>query len=153
MPDPASSKANLRDRWRKQLSKLKQYADEDHQAITGEMVPFWYRPEMEGWDGSLFDIEGMKKPFIRKEHEDDFDKVVNKNSPGVVGDYSLVVLQGDFLAVVERSFRARHHTNIRQMMHAATRRMGHGHEKGLFEVGVKGYLEYIDKQAKGDGPQ
>ena len=76
------------------------------------------------------------------------EAISDADAPGVVGDLMTSSLQGDYLAMQERAFRARHLSGVRRRLHAAARRAGHGDDKGLFKRGVLGYVESVLKQSK-----
>lgn len=147
-----SGKASIRDRFTKQLEALKTTAENWSKADKIEEQRKWLQLDRNEWDGNLFDLEGMSKPFDRKEiAQDAKDAVKDAGDPGNVGDLILTTTQGDLLAAMERAFRARHMTSVRIRAHAAARRKGHGHEAGPIMGGIKGHVEQIEKLSK-DNP-
>lgn len=102
-----------------------------------------------GWDGDVFNLKDMGLPWATTEHGDDVVMAIkDADAPGVVGDLMASVTQGDWLATQERAFRQRHSSKIRNSMHAAGRRYGHGHPSGLFAKGVVNYVKQIVKMSK-----
>jgi hypothetical protein len=107
-------------------------------------------PAMEGWSGDLFDWDGMSEPFSRKQSNQWFLKAIdNAQAPGVSGDIVLTTTQVDYLACMERAFRARYTNSFpRVMAHTLGRRRGHGDEKNsLYIVGVLQYARGITQQS------
>lgn len=74
--------------------------------------------------GSVYDRTDINENYA--------DCVSDGASPGTAGDVISLKTQGDILASMERAYRARHASSVRCMAHAAGRRAGHGHEKGIF---------------------
>ncbi len=149
MTSKPSPKSDVRDGFREQLNKLSEVADANHKAAKMEGQRMWAAPELKGWSGDLFDLEGMAKAFDRKEmHEDYLNAIKDAESPGVTGDLAAAQLQGDWLASLERAYRRRHASAVRSRMHAAGRLYGHGHEKGMLKQGVMKWIEGIVKNSK-----
>lgn len=143
-------KTDIRDTFREQLEKLAENADDAHKALLLHSQRQWFHPELKGWDGNLFDPEGMSKPFDRTENHKDFmDALSSAESPGAIGDLASAQLQGDWLAALERAYRQRHGSAIRGRIHSAARLFGHGHEKGPLRQGVMKWLEGIVQTTKG----
>lgn len=105
--------------------------------------------DLNGWNGDIFDLKGMSKPWDRKELEEDVIKSIKDgDNPGVVGDLISSVTQGDWLATAERAFRHQHQTKIRASVHAAARHRGHGDAAGVYLKGMINYVKYIVKLSK-----
>jgi hypothetical protein len=135
------SKAELRDRFVVQLNKSAESADTIFKAFLLQGQRRWH----------IIDLSGISKAFSREENEEDVANAIKDgSSPGTTGDLIVSVLQGDYLAAQERAFRMRHQTPVRSAIHSAARRMGHAHDKGVFKRGVKGVIENILKQSKGN---
>src|SRR5688572_30126624 len=106
MSDP-QSKIDVGSNFQQQIRKLAAWAERAD--VTQEDPPLWYIPEVAGWSGNLFDLEGMSEPFTRSAHSEDFANIVkDTDNPGTTGDLILTALQGDTLAAMERAYRARH---------------------------------------------
>jgi hypothetical protein len=148
------STADVRERFQKQaITAGKDTANKTKKALTNTGQRAWYVVDKNGWDGSLRgDAEGMGKPFSRDEHKEDIAntyKVDGDNAGGFVGDMVVSALQGDYLGTQERAFRARHHSRVQATLQSAGRKYGHGHEAGILERGVLGYVQGISKVTKG----
>ena len=151
MAETPKSKAELRDRFVAQLNKSADAANTISKAFLLQGQRRWHIVDKGEWDGDLFDLSGISKAFSREENEEDVaNSIKDGANPGTSGDLIVSVMQGDYLAAQERAFRLRHQTTVRSSMHAAARRMGHGHDKGIFKRGVKGVVENILKQSKGN---
>ena len=141
--------ADIRSRFVTQVKAYAEAADNLQKALRNLEQLKQHKVDKNGWNGDVFDLAGMAKPWERKENEEDVIKSIKDGTkPGVVGDLISSTLQGDWLATQERAFRARHQTKIRASMHAASRRRGHGHPSGLFLKGVINYIKYIVKLSK-----
>jgi hypothetical protein len=146
MADPVAN-AQIRDVFNKQLDALKAYCERIEESMENQEPTLFFSPEKFDWDGDLTNIEGMSKAFDRSEIHDDFRDTINEDDKGVVADLELEVTQGDFIARMERAYRQRHHTSLRDRMHAAARARGHHHDNGVLTVGVLGYLEHLKNLA------
>lgn len=123
-----------------QLKKLKEYAEKDAKVVTGEEFPTWYKPD--SWTGDPLDKDGFTEPFKREQHEQEFDQAISGgDSPGTGTDLMASQMQGDVLAQMERAFRSRLRTSVRNKVNAAARRAGHGNEQGSVQIGLLGYIE------------
>lgn len=141
-PPDGQKKTDIRERYKKQMDRLKELATKAGQALKNEDQPDWMIPERNGWDGDLFKLEDMQKPFDRAEHYKDFvDSISDPESSGTVADLAAIQLQGDFLAAMERAFRERHKTGVRCAVQASARQKGHGDK--LFEAMLTGYIQRI----------
>lgn len=152
MPDPTiKSVAEVRDRFTDQLKATTKAGANAEQAVQLKEQLQQHQIDKGKWKGDVFDLDGIHDAFDREENEDDVIKAIRDPSePGTVGDLMVSSLQGDYLATMERAFRARHQTRIRADVHAAARRRGHGHDAGLFQRGVVGYIEGLLKLSKED---
>ena len=144
-----SPKAEIRDAFRGQLDKLVEAAEAAHKAAKMEGRRKWFKPKLNGWNGDLFDIEGIADAFKRDEiHEDYLKAIKSAEDPGVSGDLAAAQFQGDWLASMERAFRRRHTTPVRSRLQAAARLYGHGHDKGPLKQGVMKWIEGIIQNNK-----
>lgn len=147
--NPAQPKTEVGTQFRKQTEALRDHSDKESVSTRNQGAPEWFRPD--GFDGDVYDIEDMHEPFSREEHEEQFAQVVkDPNAPGTTGDFSMIALQGDFLAAMERAYRDRHMSSVRRRIHSAARRMGHSAETGVIKLGLVGYIENIDKFNKSE---
>jgi len=145
----ASSKAEVRDRFSLQIEQLTTMLKSQGESLQGSGQPKQFEPDRNGWGGDPFDLEGIEKPFDRAEHKEDVEAAIaDLADPGTVGDLVASSLQGDILAVLERSFRASNMSRVRRTVHAAARRAGHGNDAGPWKRGIKGVIEGILKHSK-----
>lgn len=151
----ASSKAEVDTNFEAQLKRLQKHAEEDHTARKMADQSKWYRPDDSatgdaGWDGDLFDLEGMGRVYTRKEANDMFlDATKDPKAPGVTGDLIVTTTMVDYLALMERAFRSRHSMRRpRAVLHAMGRKFGHGHDNGVFIQAGLEYIRGVLQQAK-----
>jgi|TARA_R110000824_G_scaffold16491_4_gene68428 hypothetical protein len=143
------AKSEIRERFLAQLNKAAETATAVSNATLLKAQRRWHLVDKGDWDGDLFNITDIGKAFSRKENEEDVAEAIKDGaSPGTSGDLMVSVMQGDYLAAQERAFRVRHQSRARADIHAAARRMGHAHDKGIFKRGIKGVIENILKQSK-----
>ena len=165
MAKPAS-KANIGDRFTKQLDAIVETGKSVADSLTGKdrrlnhkidkgkwnddsSLTRQQQIDKGDWSGDLNDLEGMSAAFSREEHTEDVTNAISDPAnSGVVGDLMVSSLQGDYLAAQERAFRSRHLSPVRRRLHAAARRAGHGDDRGLFKRGVLGFIESILRQSK-----
>ena len=145
-----AAKTEIRTRFQEQLKKLIATGAVDGQASRNLRAGVFAQIDLGEWDGDLFDWEGISKAFDRDEHRADIEAcIADTANPGTVGDIMAGFLQGELLAIMERSFRARHTNPLRRRLQAGARRAGHGNPDGVLQRGVLGPLEDLLKQAKG----
>jgi len=145
----AKSTARLSKRFQKQIEGSRDTAEAAWKAMqnTGQLKQ--HQINKNEWDGDVFNYEGMRSPFDKTENEEDVrESIKDSKSPGVVGDLIVSVMQGDYLAVQERSFRSRHTTRVRATIHRSARAYGQQHNAGVLQQGVVGHAEGILKQSK-----
>jgi hypothetical protein len=146
-----TTKATITAEFRKRLADLQRYAALEAAAVNGG-ASRWYRPS--DFEQSPHNAAAVGEPYSREELFGQFvDAVKDPNAAGTVGDLSLIQLQGDFLACMERAFRARHHSSCRSRAHAAGRLRGHGHAYGVFSQGLLRYLEALNYANRGENIQ
>jgi len=147
----AKSLADIRERFQKQAINSGKATANNHKAAllnTGQRA--WYVVDKNGWDGVIAGgSSDMGKPFSRDEHKEDMAKVYRgQGDGGLVGDMMVSSLQGDYLGTQERAFRSRHYNRVSATLQAAGRNYGQGHEAGILERGILGYVQGIAKGAK-----
>jgi len=151
MPDVAKpvSKVDMDPVFQRQLERVQQLCQEQEQQLrTGGQIR-WMRPT--GWNGNPFDHTGMATPFDRSKSNNDAVRAIESpNTPGVVQDIINACTMVDYLAVMERSFRARMTMNrSRRFAHLAGTRHGQGSSLGVFkECGIE-FVSRSIKRAKG----
>lgn len=149
MAEP-SSKAAQAAVFTRQLKELVAYSETMEKALRGSGPSELYKPDKGGWSGDLFDLVGMAQAFDREELDEMFRAAVSDpDSPGTVGDFPAIILQGDMVASLERAYRARHATAVRGRAHAAGRHRGHGAANGVIAGGIISYLKSLLRQAAG----
>jgi hypothetical protein len=78
-------------------------------------------------------IGGITAGFDRSAIDTNYAQLIQDGTdPGTVGDVICVKTQGDYIAEMERGFRARHATPVRCIGHAMARRSGHSKPNGIF---------------------
>jgi len=110
----------------------------------------WLIPAKNDWKGDVRDNPGLKEPFKRdKANQDYVDAIKDPKSPGVEGDLQRSAIQVDYLAQMERAFRARHLSTRPRMLSLAMGRIkAHGHQKGAIIQLALEFIREVDKQAK-----
>lgn len=147
-PNPRS---NLGKNFMKQMYALTDYAQSEGDSLRNKKPKRWYRPG--GFKADLFDMPAYHEPFDRTQHEEEFVEAHKKPSdPGTTGDGIISTLQGDWLACMERAFRARHHTPVRRRIHPAARMIGHSAPWGVILGGAQEYIVHLDKLNKSETP-
>jgi hypothetical protein len=149
MAETPTVKSKVDQNFETQIRQLRTRAEKQCEAYEKTGQTQWTMPEKqppgddaEEWDGDLFGIEGLSKPFIRTEANDDFEEAVkDADAPGVAGDLIITTLQADYMATMERAFRSRHTMRRpRTMAHMTARLKGHGSERGTL---TQAHLEYV----------
>ena len=109
----------------------------------------WMMPAPLKWDGDLTDFEGMAAMFDRTQANAWFeDATTSGDSPGDTGDLIVTTTMIDYLACMERAFRARHTMGrTRAMCHAMARKAGHGADRSPL-VKVREYIVGLNQAAK-----
>lgn len=144
----ATPKAKLREVFTDLITTLRGAAENIYKGLKGDGQRKWPDYRRNAWDGSISDLEGFTKAFDRSDiGQDAKNAVKDPEQAGVVGDFILCQLQGDYVACFERAYRARNSSSIRAKIHAAARRNGHSHERGVLQAGIVNYLENISKLA------
>lgn len=144
----SQSKAEIHDVFIENLEALREWAEKTGAAVRNGTPSVWYYPP--GWSGDPLNIEKLSEAFPRTKIADNYYAVVSDvKDAGVVGDLSVLQLQGDAIAALERSFRARHTSFIRARIHASARHSGHGEPSiGVIPQGLRGYVERLLKNVK-----
>lgn len=139
--------AEVRERFSSQIAALKEHAEP---ALAGlgvqGAVPRWYSPNKGNWSGSVFDIPGIAKAYDRDDNASDYREALVRD--GSSGDMTGSQLQGDYLAIQQRAYIMRHSTVCRSAVHAAGRRFGQSAPGGVFEYGVRSYVENVIRAGK-----
>ena len=145
-PEPKTEVGTV---FREQAEKLRVHSEKEDLSIRNQSPPEWYRPDP--LTTNLFDIPAMSEPYSREEQAEQFaDVVKDPDKPGTTGDLSMVALQGDFVATMERAFRDRHMSPVRRKLHASGHRMGHSAETGVIQLGLVGFVDRLNEFNKSE---
>lgn len=130
-----------------------QFKEESSQRKTNDGVK-WTMPPKSGWDGDIFKWNQMDKPFDSKQPNQELTQTVSSGkSPGRTGDLINTNTSIDYLAAMERAFRARHTMTFpRNVAHATARIHGLSKDKGPLKLAVMKYLEDLQKTMAGKLP-
>lgn len=150
VPDP-KSKVDVDPNFERQLRQLKTDSGANGDALQANGQGQWFRPD--GWNGDVFDYDGMSVPFDRSKANEDFVAAIsNPDSPGTTGDMIAATTQIDYLACMERAFRVRHAMPFpRMMLHAAGAMKGNGSDQGVFMLCGVEYVRRLVAEAKQGG--
>lgn len=108
-------------------------------AGAGAVARPWNRPDKV--DDPL-DVAGITAGFDRARINANFEALIaDAAGGGTAGDAISVKTQCDWVAVMERGFRARHCTPVRLIGMMVARRLGHGHPRGVLRGGVLAYAQ------------
>jgi len=119
------------------------------QAATGANPRAWQLPPTDAWKGDPSDIAGIAKAFDRTDANAVYGQaVLDPSAPGTVGDLVAMKAQIDYEGIMERGFRSRLASPVRCLVHASSRRIGHGDPAGVFLGGVVGYVQDVITAAK-----
>lgn len=117
-----------------ELDALKQHADQLHQAMLGLAAARWYRPA----------TLSASQPFSREGLIEQFRQIANsRGEKGVTTDLEGLLLQAEFLAALQRSWRARHRTPAAALAIAAQRLAHRGGDTGVLRLGLQNYVEVL----------
>jgi hypothetical protein len=127
------------------LARLQEQLKTSGEAVLKGEQTTWLMPEKggdNGWEGDLFAINDMGKPFDRQDLNDKIvEGMTDAESPGTTGDLTLGTLQIAYLSAMQRAFIARHTMRRpRALMQMAARQQAHGAEEGPL---VQGVLEHF----------
>lgn len=143
------SRAEVRDRFSTQLEALIASLKAQGLSLRNAGQRLQLELDKNGWDGNPQDLDGLVKPFSREEHRDDVEAAIaDADDAGPIGDLVASSWQGDLLACMERSYRAKYSNRVRRSAHAAARREGHASDAGVLRRGMLGTVEGALKQTK-----
>lgn len=141
--------ADVDPNFQRQVTQLKDTAAQEWSQANQAGQVRWMRPILGGYGGDLWDWEGMKEPFQREQANQWYlDATSDPLKPGRVGDAMITTTQIDYLAAMERAYRARHTMSFPRAVaqHTGRRRFGHAVDKGVFLRGVLEYVRDLIKQ-------
>jgi hypothetical protein len=116
-------------------------------AQTGQGQRAWMVPST--WQGNPLDVSELHNPAFDRSGVNASYQNVHASADGSVGAAGSLKLQLDYMSIMERSFRSRHATGLRCLMHTAARHAGHSHSQGVFAA-VRRIAQDI-LQAGGEG--
>ena len=138
--------AEVHDRFRDQVAALQAAALAFANSVTAEEQRSWMTLSLNGWAGDPLDVGGISSAFDRDAINQQYAEMLNDPADsGSLGSCLALKLQVDWLAMLERAFRARHATSVRCAVHSAARRKGHSSGGGVFAVGTLAYVQDIIK--------
>jgi hypothetical protein len=141
--------AIIHDRFQKQIEALRLAAEFTSVSDTSGAPGKWMLLDLGAWDGDPLNIPSIAWAFDRAEINQQYAAMLSDpRNPGSVGSCIALKLQVDWLATLERGFRARHATSVRCSVHAGARRGGHNNPKGIFTTGIQGYIQNIIQGAQ-----
>lgn len=123
------TKGQIDEKFHDLLVSLRTHAAIAHNAVRGRHQTQWYVPP--GLQTALLDVAKLHQPaFDRTKLNDAYEAAtLDPKNAGTVGDVISYKLQIDYIASMERAFRARHSSLVRSFCHGAGRRYGQGHGK------------------------
>jgi len=155
MGEPASvKKSNLCGKLQSLVDDLtEQFKIEAQDRKKNEGIK-WTMPPKAGWDGDIFKWNKMDKPFDSTQPNEELTQTISSgDSPGRTGDLVNTNTSIDYLAAMERAFRARHTMTFpRNVAHATARKHGLGHDKGPLKLSLIDYLKDLQKTTTGKLP-
>ena len=152
MPDAKSSqKSSISNVLQELIEELASQSKEESTERKKNDQVKWMMPPKGDWKGDLFKWQEMYHPFDSEDPNKELvEAVSDAKSPGNVGDLVNTNTQIEYLAMVERAFRARHTMSFaRGVAHASGRRHGQGGDKGPLKFSVMKYLEDLQKMSAG----
>lgn len=136
---PTKSKGQVHDVFNGTINDLQSQAAAQAKAARGTGLRPWNVPK---GSPDVLDVPGTTTPFDRSKLDQNFATfIADGQDPGTIGDVISVKVQGDYVAMAERAYRARHCTPVRLLGFMAARRAGHGNDRGVFKGGVGKYAQ------------
>jgi hypothetical protein len=125
-----ASKGQIHAVFQTNLQDLVAQAGDQAGMARGLLVRPWNRPDLAP---DPLDVPGITAAYDRKQIDVNYGELIQSgNDAGTCGDVISVKTQGDYIAIMERGFRARHATPVRCIGHAMARRRGHSQPDGVF---------------------
>jgi hypothetical protein len=133
-----ANKGQIHDVFRTNIQDIAKQDGQQADAIRGNGSRPWNRPD-EAPDP--LDIPGITAAYDRNEVDTNYAELLKSgDDSGTCGEVVSVKTQGDYIAIMERGFRARHATPVRCIGHAMARRKGHSQPNGVFLGGVVSHV-------------
>lgn len=141
------SRAKVHPVFQENAGQLRTDAGNVERATLGTEQRKWQVLPLRAWTGDPLDVPGISGKFERAEiHENYTQCLSDPENPGTSADTQALTLQNDWVTMQERAFRTRHATSVRAAVHAAGRRAGHAHEKGVIQTGLVKYIQDVIKR-------
>ena len=141
------SVAKVDPRFQKQMEALTAWLDKTYRTLSEVAADAWYVPDLNGWDGDLFAVDQLAKAFDRQALGQQFQDATTSSDKGNRADLGVIQLQADLLAALERAYRNRHASVIRNEAHAAMRHEAHALPFGPITQGYLGTIEALLRKA------
>jgi hypothetical protein len=134
-----ASKGDIHDIFFDNIQEITGQAGDQADMVRGKGTRPWNRP---GNVSDPLDIEGITQGYDRSAIDTNYAELIaSGDDPGTCGDAISLKTQGDYIAEMERGFRARHATPVRCIGHAMARRKGHSQDTGVFRGGVLQHVQ------------
>lgn len=120
----------------KQRTAAQDVSTAQYSALTDSSIPRqWWTPDANGWNGnplSLTGATGIGEAFDRLLPNQQYVKACQDGAGGRLADRMVSKMAVDYLASMERAYRAQYASSVRCRAHAAARRSGHGDDNGPY---------------------
>lgn len=126
------------------VKDLKEQSETVAKAETGREQRVWMVPS--DWPGDPFAIDTLHVPSFDRTKVNEKYQEVHQGNDSHIGDATAMKIQLGYLSAMERAFRSRYASHIRNVTHAAARHAGHGHDQGVFAA-VQNYAQDLIKAA------
>lgn len=150
-PPKSSKKSSISPILQELIRDLATQAEKEQEKRRENKQCEWQMPVKNGWSGDLFKWKELDKPFDAKKPNDELEKAIkDPENPGNGGDLVNTNTQIEYLAMMERAFRARHTMTFpRAVAHCSARRNGQSKEGGPLKQSLLKYLEDLQKMQSG----
>jgi len=131
------------------MQTMRAYAQVAANEITKASPRSWMLPmDHNAWTGDPADFESIGDAFPREQlNETVQNLLLQADKNATTAALMAARLQLEYMAMMERSFRARHLSPVRATAHSLARLRGHGDAGGVHEGGVLRYIQNIAKGA------
>jgi hypothetical protein len=142
-----ASKGEIHDVFKDNLEEIAKQDGKQADAARGKGERSWNCPEKAR---DPLDIPGITEAYDRNKIDTNYAELIKSSEDaGTCGDVISVKTQGDYIAMMERGFRARHATPVRCIGHAMARRKGHSKPEGVFQGGALKHVQDALKAGQG----
>jgi hypothetical protein len=147
-PKEGSQKGDIDPNVEKVIEHLRSEKEKNYEKRTNNGQVNWLRPP--DWDADLQTVEAwqaLHAAFNTDKAEEWLNLAFEKDDPGNSCDGILLTLQINYMAQMERAYRARvGHSVPRALAHVSTREKGHGQQFGALKGLALEYFKKIKKQ-------